>query len=99
MNENNHIVWVTGASKGIGLACSKTLAEAGMHVIMSSRSRPQLIDAAAAIRSGGYDARALQCDVSSEDDVQWAIKSIVKAFGEGPDILINNAGISPYEDI
>lgn len=97
--EANQIVWITGASSGIGLACAKALAAGGMHVVMSSRNRAELLEAAGAIRGTGGDAKAVQCDVSSEEDVEWAIKSIIKAFGEGPDILINNAGISPYHDI
>jgi NAD(P)-dependent dehydrogenase (short-subunit alcohol dehydrogenase family) len=99
MNKNNQIAWITGASKGIGLACAKALASQGMHVVMSSRHRQELIDAVTKIRQDGYDARAVQCDVSNEEDVDWAIKSIIKAYGQGPDILINNAGISPYYDI
>src|SRR5579872_6697090 len=99
MNEVNQIAWVTGASKGIGFACAKALAASSMRVVMSSRNRPELIRAVTEIRLSGGDARAVQCDVSSEEDVEWAIKSIKKEYGEGPDILINNAGISPYYDI
>ena len=97
--EANQIVWITGASSGIGLACAKALAQHGMRVVMSARNRHELIKVTGEIRGAGGDARAVQCDVSSEEDVEWAIKSIVKNFGEGPDILINNAGISPYHDI
>lgn len=99
MEEEQQIVWITGASSGIGLACAKALAEAGMHVVMSSRNRTELLRVAGEIRLSGGDAKAVQCDVSNEEDVEWAIKSIIKAFGEGPDILINNAGTSPYHDI
>jgi NADP-dependent 3-hydroxy acid dehydrogenase YdfG len=97
--EENQIVWITGASSGIGLACAKALALSGRRIVMSGRNRPELLKMTGEIRSEGGDAKAVQCDVTSEEDVDWAIKSIVKAFGEGPDILINNAGISPYSDI
>ena len=99
MNEVNQIAWVTGASSGIGLACARALAATGMRVVMSARNRPHLIHATTDIRQSGGDARAVQCDVSNEEDVEWAIKSIKKEYGDGPDILINNAGISPYYDI
>jgi len=99
MEEEKQIVWITGASSGIGLACAKALATAGKIVVMSSRNRPELIHIVTEIRANGGNAIAVQCDVSNEEDVDWAIKSIVKTFGEGPDILINNAGISPYHDI
>ena len=97
--EANQIVWITGASSGIGLACAKALAKNGMRVVMSARNRTELLKEAGEIRGSGGDAKAVQCDVMNEEDVEWAIKSIIKAFGEGPDILINNAGISPYHDI
>jgi NAD(P)-dependent dehydrogenase (short-subunit alcohol dehydrogenase family) len=97
--EENQIVWITGASEGIGLACAQALAQSGKRVVMSARNRPKLIKMAMEIRLNNGDAKAVQCDVRSEEDVEWAIKSIIKAFGEGPDILINNAGISPYNDI
>jgi NAD(P)-dependent dehydrogenase (short-subunit alcohol dehydrogenase family) len=99
MEGRKEIAWITGASKGIGLACSKALAESGRSVIMSARHRDELIKETAELRGQGYDARAVQCDVTNEEDVEWAIKSIKKTYGEGPDILINNAGISPYSDI
>ncbi|MEP7234907.1 MAG: SDR family oxidoreductase [Ignavibacteriota bacterium] len=97
--EQKQIVWITGASKGIGLACAKLLAANGYSVVMSARNRTELLKVTTEIRLSGADARAVQCDVTSEDDVEWAMKSIVKAFGQGPDILINNAGISPYHNI
>jgi NAD(P)-dependent dehydrogenase (short-subunit alcohol dehydrogenase family) len=101
MEEEKQIVWITGASSGIGLACAKALALSGppRRVVMSSRNRPELIKVAGEIRATGGDARAVQCDVSSEEDVDWAIRSMIKVYGEGPDILINNAGTSPYHDI
>ena len=99
MEEKPQLVWITGASKGIGLACARALALAGNRVVLSSRNRPELIRVTTAIRSEGGEARAVQCDVTNEEDVDWAIKSIIKAYGEGPDVLINNAGISPYHDV
>ena len=99
MQDGNRIVWITGASSGIGLACAKLFAQFGWHVIMSSRNRPELLKIVMEIRSEGFDARAVQCDVTNEEDVEWAIRSIIKTYKEGPDVLINNAGISPYVDI
>ncbi len=99
MEDGNQIVWITGASSGIGLACAKALAATGRVIVMSSRNRPELVRLVNEIRADGGNATAVQCDVTTEEDVEWAIKSIIKTYGEGPDILINNAGISPYHDI
>ena len=99
MEEKRQIVWITGASSGIGLACAKALAQSGRRIVMTGRNRPELIRKVTEIRADGGDAKAVQCDVSIEEDVDWTMRSIIKAYKEGPDILINNAGISPYHDI
>jgi len=63
MNEKPEIAWVTGASRGIGLACARALAVSGRRVMMSARNRPELIHETTQIRLTGGDARAIQCDV------------------------------------
>ncbi len=93
------LVWITGASSGIGLACAKQIAASGRIVILSARRKEVLTKLVEEIRADGGQASALACDVTEEKDVEWAIKNIVHIFGEGPDILINNAGISPYQNI
>lgn len=93
------LVWITGASSGIGKAIAYRLAAEGKIVVLSARRLDVLQEIITGIRQAGGHAAALQCDVSKENDVDWAIKSIKKNFGEGPDILINNAGISPYQNI
>jgi NAD(P)-dependent dehydrogenase (short-subunit alcohol dehydrogenase family) len=96
---DQELVWVTGASSGIGRACAKQLAASGRTVVVSSRRKSGLLSVVAEIKAEGGQAVALECDVSDDVDVDWAIKAIIKNFGKGPDILINNAGISPYQDI
>lgn len=93
------LVWITGASSGIGKACAHRLAADGKAVVLSSRRLEVIQEIVTGIRESGGHAAAIQCDVSKEGDVDWTIKSIKKIFGEGPDILINNAGISPYQNI
>jgi NADP-dependent 3-hydroxy acid dehydrogenase YdfG len=93
------IVWITGASSGIGRAIAHRLASKNMLVVLSARRIEILREIVEGIRESGGHATALQCDVTKETDVEWAIKSIKHTFGEGPDILVNNAGISPYADI
>ena len=75
MQDNHEIVWVTGASKGIGFACAKALADSGRRVVMSSRNRPELIHATTEIRRSGGNAVAVQCDVSNEEDRSRAFLS------------------------
>jgi NAD(P)-dependent dehydrogenase (short-subunit alcohol dehydrogenase family) len=77
---------VTGASRGIGAATSKLLAEAGARVALASRSGDDL----------GLDgALGIACDVSSREQVEAAVQQAVGGFG-GLDILVNNAGVATY---
>jgi NAD(P)-dependent dehydrogenase (short-subunit alcohol dehydrogenase family) len=82
---------VTGASRGIGLACAAALAQAGAHVTLAARSAAALEDAAAAFRAAGWDADALPLDVTDISAVAAAVD------GSDPfDILLNNAGLARH---
>ncbi len=76
---------ITGASRGIGLACAQALASAGTRVILAARDAAKLEAACAAIR----DSTWVTIDLSSQD-------SIKEAFAKaGPvDILVNNAAVT-----
>ncbi|WP_031500764.1 3-oxoacyl-[acyl-carrier-protein] reductase [Bryobacter aggregatus] len=84
---------VTGASRGIGLACAKALAKAGNKVVLAARNLEKLEAAAASIREEGGQALAITIDLSSPESIQESIK---KAIAEaGPiHILVNNAGVT-----
>ncbi len=95
----NKIVWITGGSRGIGLASAIALAEKGTRLILSSRNREDLLKAAQQVRSvSGSSAEPLivPCDVTKPESVQAAWELIHEQFG-GVDILINNAGIGIFK--
>jgi short-subunit dehydrogenase len=94
LNENK-IVWITGGSRGIGLACATKLAQAGYRIAISSRSAERLGEAVSMLEEHGHIARAFLCDVADEKSVQSAYREIVAQLGI-PDVLINCAGISPW---
>jgi NADP-dependent 3-hydroxy acid dehydrogenase YdfG len=81
---------VTGASRGIGLACARRLAAAGARVAMLARTEETL---RAAARDIGLDALPVVCDVSRPDSAHAAVQEVESAFGGAPDILVNNAGL------
>lgn len=89
---------VTGASRGIGLACAATLARAGARLALVARSAEPLQRLAAEL--GGH-AFAVPCDVGDADAVDAALLALREALGgHGPDILVNNAGhfmVQPLE--
>jgi 3-oxoacyl-[acyl-carrier protein] reductase len=93
---------VTGASKGIGAAIAKRLADEGASVVVNYNSDKAGADrVVAAITSKGGAAVAVQANVSRKADVERLFAEAKKAFGR-LDILVNNAGIfhnAPLEEI
>lgn len=90
-------LFITGASRGIGLAIATRAARDGANVVIAAKSavaNPKLPgtihSAAAAVEAAGGQALALQCDIREEDEVQAAVEKTVQRFG-GIDMLINNA--------
>ncbi|NCT66850.1 MAG: NAD(P)-dependent oxidoreductase [Rhodanobacteraceae bacterium] len=90
-------LFITGASRGIGLAIALRAARDGANVAIAAKSgvpNPKLPGtihtAAAAVEAAGGKALALKCDIRDEEVVQAAVAATVDAFG-GLDILVNNA--------
>ncbi len=90
----NKIAIVTGASKGMGLACSQALALEGVKVLMISRNKEDLISAANNINAPKENIIILDGDVSDTNLAKSAIHRCEESWGE-VDILINNAGGPP----
>ena len=84
---------VTGASKGIGFASAKLLAQEGCDVVLVSRSKPDLEHAKAKIEAAAPKARI---EIASHDlSKDEAVPALVERYGERTDILVNNAGAIP----
>ena len=78
---------VTGAGRGIGLACAVALAEAGAHVTCAARTESEINALAQALQAQSWQADALVMDVNDLTGSERLISE------HGPyDILINNAG-------
>ena len=91
---NEKIAVITGASRGIGAAIAKKMAENGATVIINYQGSVQAAQALEAeiIEKGGK-AVTYKCDVSDFDKCEKFIGDIVKEYGR-IDILVNNAGIT-----
>ncbi|MGZ7042771.1 MAG: 3-oxoacyl-[acyl-carrier-protein] reductase [Thermoanaerobaculia bacterium] len=82
---------VTGASRGIGEAIARRLAESGAHVVAAARSSARVQELASAITSAGGRATGVELDITASD-VRDRIKAILEQ--QPIDILVNNAGVT-----
>ncbi|SEL63005.1 citronellol/citronellal dehydrogenase [Pseudoxanthomonas sp. GM95] len=90
-------LFITGASRGIGLAIALRAARDGANVAIAAKSavpNPKLPGtihtAAQAVNDAGGKGLALQCDIREEDQVRAAVAATIETFGS-LDILVNNA--------
>ena len=90
------VVWVVGASRGIGKEIAKEFASIGCRVCLTARKRRQLTEVVKEIRSLGGVADSFPCDISRGATIPATAKQINKRYGE-IDVLVNNAGITVFK--
>ncbi|THH35642.1 SDR family oxidoreductase [Aliishimia ponticola] len=83
---------ITGASRGIGAATARHLAELGAHVVLAARSEGAISTLAEEITSAGGKALAVGCDVGAQASVEALIEK-TKSWSGQIDLLVNNAGL------
>ena len=88
------IAFVSGASRGIGEAIARLLAQQGAHVIVSSRKVESCEAVAEAIRDEGGQATAIGCHIGEMEQIRATFAEIRERFGR-LDILVNNAATNP----
>jgi len=90
----NRLVFVTGASSGIGAACARAFAAQGANVLMAARRLDRVQALATELqKEHGVAARAVQLDVRDQGAVEKAMASLPPEW-EAIEVLVNNAGLS-----
>ncbi len=88
------IALVTGASKGIGEAMARGLAEFGAKVVVSSRKADAVEAVAESFKADGLEASGIAANMGRAEDIAALMDKVVGVYG-GLDILINNAATNP----
>jgi len=89
----NKVVWVTGASSGIGEALVKACAAAGAKVVLTSRRADELIRVASEAKLDEENSLILPHDMEDTGGIQELTNKVLERFSQ-IDYLFNNAGIS-----
>ena len=93
------VAFVTGGSRGIGLAIARALVADGVQVAITGRSAAHLSSARPTIEAAGPGSvETMQADVRRHEDVRRAVDATVARFG-GLDFVINNAGVGVFTDV
>jgi dehydrogenase/reductase SDR family protein 7 len=95
MSFDKKVVWITGASSGIGEALAKGLALRGASLVLSARNTGELERVATDCRGvgGAGDVLVLPLDITDYAAMQARVEQVTERFGR-IDVLINNAGVS-----
>ena len=91
------VALVTGANQGIGLETARQLAQQGVTVLIGARNETSGQEAERQLQAKGLDVRFIHLDVTDQNTIDQAAKTIETTFGK-LDILVNNAGINSPRD-
>jgi serine 3-dehydrogenase len=94
MSLKNTIVFITGASSGIGGSCARSFAREGASILMAARRADRLKNLETAlIAEYGVPVHHFALDVRRQPDVERALEALPEAW-KPVDVLVNNAGLS-----
>lgn len=93
-----NVVWITGASSGIGKALALEWARLGYKVVLSARRREKLEEVASEIVKSGGEALVIPCDIMDESAIERAVEQLILAWGR-MDVVMANAGFGVFGSI
>jgi len=91
MEHHNQVVWITGASSGLGKGMALEFASKGAILAISARRIDLLEEVVAEIKSKGGKAKAYLCDVLISQSIEECLEKIIQDFGK-LDVAVANAG-------
>ncbi len=97
-NTKENVVWITGASSGIGKAMAFEWARLGFKVVLSARRKELLEEIALEIRNSGGEALVVPVDIMEEKSIEDAVQRIITTWGR-LDIAVANAGFGVFGSI
>lgn len=89
---SGRVVWVTGASRGIGAALAVALARGGASLVLGARRIEDLDETAQAVAAAGAAVLPVALDVTKTASIEGSVRRATERFGR-LDVLFNNAGI------
>ncbi len=89
---DDHVVLITGGSRGLGFLMAQTFARQGCRIAICARDPVELERARLRLVGMGAEVLAIPCDVSHQDQVDRMVADVESHFGR-IDVLVNNAGI------
>ncbi len=91
IDSNEKVVWITGASSGIGKAMAFEWVRLGYKVVLSARRKELLEEIATQIKTNGGEVLAVPADIMDEASIENAVQQIISIWGR-IDIAVANAG-------
>jgi short-subunit dehydrogenase len=97
----NQVIWITGASSGLGKYMAIEFAKHGAKLALSARRIDKLEEVLQQVKSLGADGMLVPCDVMDEAEIEKAVQTIISHFGR-IDVAVANAGygvVGKIEDL
>src|SRR5688500_17347785 len=94
----DRVIWITGASSGIGEALAMELAKAGARLVLSARRETELIRVGKATGLADLDLMILPFDLADTSNATGLAAQVINKFGR-IDLLVNNGGVSQRSEV
>ncbi len=94
----NKVVFITGASAGIGLALAREFSQKGASLVLTARRVDRLKALACELTQKGQKAIPVECDVTRDGDLERAVQTAIQELGR-IDVVVANAGFGVVGDV